>query len=283
MVNVRNVSAKRCSSVLPERAHDITLVERRKAATRSCRTDSTSVSLAPRAAPRSCTRLSSSANSARRARDRCRRVRPVEHAGRGGERLDEIGVAGERLQDAVRRKDHREGARRKRQGADVTADSSVAAEASRYRRAEPPRRLQEALEPTRGQSARTIASAPSDRCPRDRRLRAQGATKRDRCRIRARARCRSPVWRHASRTARRGGPAFAHSPSRRTGRTRPTPSSLRHSLGNHSRGRSIHGSDNHEATTAHEGHEEFCVPECFVIFVYLRVFVMKDVRARPVN
>ena len=72
-------------------------------------------------------------------------------------------VAGERLQDAVRRKDHREGARRKRQGADVAADKFQrrSAEASRYRRAEPHRsaRLQPSALESLARSARLQPSA----------------------------------------------------------------------------------------------------------------------------
>src|SRR3954471_21929497 len=51
-----------------------------------------------------------------------------------------------------------------------------------------------------------------------------------RCRTRARAPGRRRRPRRGARTGRRGGPASAHFPSRRTARTRPNPASLRVSL-----------------------------------------------------
>ena len=70
--------------------------------------------------------------------------------------------------------------------------------------------------------ARGPASAPSDRCRPPARRRAPAESTGGRCRTRVRAPGRRPAGPPCARTARRGVPASARFPSRRTARSRPS-------------------------------------------------------------
>ncbi len=122
--SVRNVNSKRCSAVRPARRSRYfcsKVVRRRR---RSWRTDSTSVRCAPRDAASAQLNLVAILPPVRHVGDEIETERsPVLQDPRDGrERRDEIAIAEEGLQDAVRREHQRKLTGTKRKSANVAAN-----------------------------------------------------------------------------------------------------------------------------------------------------------------